>query len=434
MDFVIVAADTEKEPSDRLRSAGVNEFTIAGRRDEVGRWRPVAAYALLAASTQLLWLTFAPLTTASAHHYHVSETAIGWLAEIFPLFYVVLALPAGRLLDRGFHRWLGVGAVLTALGGLVRLAGADFAWALLGQLLVATGQPLVLNAVTKVAGEHLPPRLRPHGIAVGSAAIFAGMLLALILGTALGGHHIQALLELQAAFALVAALAVLYGLRRRAGAGAPEDEDVVAVPLFALREVWAQPNVRVLSGLLFLGFGVFIALTTWLQALLHNYRVSSTTAGTLLVGMVLAGAVGAAALPPIVVRRRAERRTVAVAVAVAVVGSLVLAFEHAVALDAVVLVAIGLMLLTLLPVILELSERRAGASAGTVTALMWLAGNAGGLVVAVLVAVLVHHPLAAFLALAVISLLATPLVAALATDSSSEETPLAAELATQTSG
>jgi hypothetical protein len=145
--------------------------------------------------------------------------------------------------------------------------------------------------------------------------------------------------------------------------------------------------------------------------------VSSTTAGTLLVGMVLAGAVGAAALPPLVVRRRAERRTVGTAVAVAVAGSLLLAFEHAVAVDAVALVAIGLLLLTLLPVILELSERRAGASAGTVTALMWLAGNAGGLV-----------------ALAAISLLATPLVAALSTEAAGEETPLQVELAAQTSG
>jgi predicted MFS family arabinose efflux permease len=395
----------------------VSEFTSVGRGDEVRRWRPVAAYALLAAATQLLWLTFAPLTTASAHHYHVSENAIGWLAEIFPLFYVVLAIPAGRLLDRSFHRWLGVGAVLTALGGLARLIGADFGWALLGQFLVAVGQPLVLNAVTKVAGEHLPPRLRPHGIAIGSAAVFVGMLLALLLGTLFGGHHIAALLELQAAFGLLAAAAMLYELRRRAGAVAAAGQSApVAVRVVALREVWAERNVRVLGGLLFLGFGVFIALTTWLQALLHNYRVSSNTAGALLVGMVLAGAIGAGALPPLVVRRRAERRTVGAAVAVAAVGALLLAFEHAVVVDAVVLMAIGLLLLTLLPVILELSERNAGASAGTVTALMWLAGNAGGLVVTVLVALLVHHPLPAFVALAVISLFATPLVFALSTD------------------
>ena len=410
----------------------MSDFTAVGRREEVSRWRPVAAYALLAAATQLLWLTFAPLTTASAHHYHVSETAIGWLAEIFPLLYVVLAIPAGRCLDRAFHRWLAIGACLTAVGGLVRLIAPDFAWALLGQLLVACGQPLVLNAVTKVAGEHLPRHLRPHGIAIGSAAVFVGMLLALVLGTIFGGAHIGALLQVQAAFAVIAAAGMLYELRRRASAAAGGDA-AVAVRLLALREVWGERNVRVLSGLLFLGFGVFIALTTWLQALLHNYRVSSTTAGTLLVGMVLAGALGAALLPPLVVRRRAERRMVGAAVAVSAVGGLLLAFEHAVALDAVVLVAIGLLLLTLLPVILELSERRAGESAGTVTALLWLAGNAGGLAVTVIVALLVHHPTPAFLVLAVVSLLAVPLVLALSTASAGAEAPRPVELAAQPS-
>jgi predicted MFS family arabinose efflux permease len=310
---------------------------------------------------------------------------------------VVLALPAGRLLDRSFHRWLAVGAGLTALGGLARLIAPDFAWALLGQLLVAVGQPLVLNAVTKVAGEHLPARLRPHGIAVGSAGIFLGMLLALTLGTLFGGAHLAALLDLEAAFAVVAAAALLFEMRH-SGAGEGDEPDV-ALGVVALREVWADRNVRVLCGLLFIGFGAFVALTTWLQALLHNYRISSSTAGGLLVGMVLAGAIGAAVVPPFIVSRNAERSMVAGAVIVTVV-----------------LVAIGFLLLTLLPVILELSERRAGASAGTVTALLWLAGNAGGLVIAVLVAVLVHHPTPAFLALALVSLCAAPLVLVLSTD------------------
>ncbi len=392
----------------------VSAVVGVGTADDLRRWRPVAAYAMLAAATQLLWLTFAPLTTASAHHYHVSETAIGWLAEIFPLFYVVLALPAGRLLDRAFHRWLAVGAGLTALGGLARLIAPDFAWALLGQLLVAVGQPLVLNAVTKVAGEHLPARLRPHGIAVGSAGIFLGMLLALTLGTLFGGAHLEALLDLEAAFAVVAAGALLFEMRHHSAGEA--DEPDVALGVVALREVWADRNVRVLCGLLFIGFGAFVALTTWLQALLANYRISSATAGGLLVGMVLAGAIGAAVVPPLVVSRNAERSMVAGAVIVTVSGASLLAFEHVVAIDAVVLVAIGFLLLTLLPVILELSERRAGASAGTVTALLWLAGNAGGLVIAVLVAVLVHHPTPAFLALALVSLCAVPLVLALSTD------------------
>ena len=65
----------------------------------------------------MLWLTFTPITTPSAHHYGVSVNDIGWLAEIFPLLYVLLAVPAASLLDRWFRPTLAVGALLTAVGG-----------------------------------------------------------------------------------------------------------------------------------------------------------------------------------------------------------------------------------------------------------------------------------------------------------------------------
>ena len=64
------------------------------------RWGTVAAYAAVAAANQLLWLTYAPITTATAEHFGVSEAAVGWLSQVFPLLYVVLAIPAGLALDR----------------------------------------------------------------------------------------------------------------------------------------------------------------------------------------------------------------------------------------------------------------------------------------------------------------------------------------------
>ncbi|HEX3363201.1 MAG TPA: MFS transporter [Solirubrobacterales bacterium] len=141
-----------------------------------------SAYSLVAAATQILWLTFAPIDTSAAHHYGVSTDAIGWLAEIFPLLYVVLALPAGRLLDAGFRPALAGGAGLVALGGVLRLGGQTFAWAIAGQVAVAVAQPLILNAVGELAADYLPVEDRPAGIAVGAGAGFAGMLIALVLG------------------------------------------------------------------------------------------------------------------------------------------------------------------------------------------------------------------------------------------------------------
>lgn len=64
---------------------------LAGRAG----WYVVVAYSLACAATQILWLSYAPITNESARHYGVSVGAIGWLSEIFPLLYVLLAIPAG---------------------------------------------------------------------------------------------------------------------------------------------------------------------------------------------------------------------------------------------------------------------------------------------------------------------------------------------------
>ena len=100
-----------------MKPAPVARGPLAAR----DRWSVIATYALVGAANQMLWLTFTPITTPAAHHYGVSVNDIGWLAEIFPLLYVVLAVPAASLLDRWFRPALAAGAVLTAIGGVVRL-------------------------------------------------------------------------------------------------------------------------------------------------------------------------------------------------------------------------------------------------------------------------------------------------------------------------
>jgi predicted MFS family arabinose efflux permease len=367
----------------------------------------VIAYAALSAANQMLWLTYTPITTDAAHHYGVSTGAIGWLAEIFPLLYVVLAVPAGRLIDQRMPLWLGVGAALTAAGGLLRLAGDSYVLVLAGQVLVAVAQPLVLNAVTKVSGSYLRERDRASGIAMSSAGIFAGMVLALVLGAALGPHRLGTLLIVQAGIAVVAA-ALLCGALRRPGAHV--EPAASAVPL---RRVWADRYLRRLTGLICLGFGVFIALTTWLQTLLEPAGVSDTAAGYLLLAMVLAGVAGSAVLPPVIARRGAASGFVLLSVFASCAGLVVLAAAPGVGTGLVVLIVVGLLLLTDLPVVLQLVERRAGPAGGTATALVWLAGNGAGLVAALAVQALVHSPAAAFTLLAAVLLLGVPLLRSL---------------------
>lgn len=372
-------------------------------------WAVVATYAAVAGASQLLWLTYAPVTTAAARHYGVSVSAIGWLANVFPLLYVVLAVPAGVALDRRPRGALGFGVLLTAGGGVLRLGGDGYAWALAGQLLVAVAQPFVLNAITGVVGV-LPQRSRPTGLAVGSGGLFLGMVVALGSGAAVGGDHLPALLRVQAVLGVVAAAAFLLAARtapRAAPAPTGEATD--------LREVWADVVLRRVAVLAFLGFGVFIALTTWLQALLEPRGVSESAAGTLITVAVAVGALGSMAVSVALEGRTAgpiEVPVLRTALVGAVIGTLLLTVAPGLALSAVGTVLTVLAMLTALPWLLALCERRAERSVASATAVVWLAGNLGGLTVAVLVGALVDQPAAAFLLLGVVALAALPLVRA----------------------
>lgn len=371
-------------------------------------WPTIAAFASVCAGTQLLWLTYAPIDTSSAHYYGVSTSAVGWLAEIFPLLYVVLAIPAGRLLDSHFRPSLLAGGGLMAAGGLLRLGGPTFAWAMAGQLAVAIAQPIVLSAIGKVSADYLPADRRPTGIAVASAGSFAGMLLALVLAPTLGAHgHIERLLVVQAALAVLAAAALALTLRRPARAS----EESAALEGGAARALWALPAMRTLCGLAFVGFGVFVAVATWLQTLLEPSGISEQSAGVLLVAMVVTGIAGCVVLPPLLARRGAERSFMRAAVLTSALGSAALGAFSALGPRAGVIAVMGFVMLPALPVILTAAERLAGPAEGTAGAIIWMAGNLGGLVVALIVQALVDAPLAAFLAMAAVSLLGVPLAA-----------------------
>jgi predicted MFS family arabinose efflux permease len=370
-----------------------------------GRWGPIVAFALVGAATQLVWLNFAGVTSVAAERYGVSENAIGWLAQVFPLLYVVLAIPAGLILDKWFRAGLIAGAVLTALGAVLRLVGDDYSWLLIGQLVASIAQPLVLNAVTGITGRYLAEKDRPTGIAAGTASIFAGMVIAFLLSAVLAdSNDLPTMLVVTAIFSVLAALILVAALRKpgeHKGNHHRPDRS-------ALRIAWSDPLIRRLCVLAIFPFGVFVAMTTFAQALLEPAGVGGGTASTILLINVVAGVIGSAVVPVLVVRHKAESALLVASLSATSLACVALALAPGVVTGFVAITLIGFLLLPALPIVLELVERRTGEAEGTAAGLIWMAGNLGGLLVAIAVGLLVDHPLAAFLVMAAVALIAVP--------------------------
>lgn len=372
------------------------------------RWLVILAYGLLAAATQALLVNYAPVTHDAARHFGVSVAAIGWLSQVFPLIYVLLAIPVGLILDRFFIPALGIGAVLTVAGAFLRLVADNYHWALIGQSVAALGQPFVLNGITGLAVVYLAKKDRTTGIALASAATFGGMFVGYLLGACMPGErHIHTLTLVTAMIAMDAGFAflgALYFIRPLAGA----DAIPATNGLRAIRAAFGNRHLRRLCAVVVIPMGTFIALATYAQPLLEPAGVSETSAGLILAITLIIGVIGCSVVPVLAEKLGKEVQLMGAGIAVTAGACLHLAIIPSTAMAWIMLLGIGFALLPALPIVLALTEKHAPEAEGTAAGLIWLAGNLGGVVVAVVVGILVNHAALAFVVLAGVTSLALP--------------------------
>lgn len=378
-------------PESGAEQGAVEAATVPGR----GRWNALAAFALLVVTTQVLWLTFASITEQSQAQLGVSEGAIGDLAVINPAMFVLLAIPTGRWLDRRYQHALTAGALFTAGGALLRLVDpTSYAWVFAGQAVMSVGQPLVVNASTKIAARYFPPKEQTTAISVASGAQFVGILFAVLTSAWFvdqGGFRL--LLGVHAGLAVLAAAGVLWSLR------------LPSYPTDVPHKVslgWLRHDATTwkLAALLFVGFGAYNGLATWLDSIMTDFGHTGV-AGGIIAGMTLAGIGGAAVLPGFAAARDKRQFVCVTTTLLLALVLLAATVVHSPILIGMGLAVAGFFLLGNLPVVLDWSEIHVGPErAGTTTGLLLLFGNLGGVFVVLTVQAAIGSPEAALTVLA----------------------------------
>jgi MFS family permease len=348
------------------------------------RWVVLLAFMTVVAVNQLLWITFAAITTQSMQFYGVSDLSIGILSLSFLIVYIFVSFPASWTIDTyGVRMGVGIGAVLTGAFGLMRgLVANNYTWVLVAQIGIAIGQPFVLNAVTTIAARWFPMEERATASGLGSLAIYLGILVGLALTPylvlrwglpgALNGYGIVS--------AVAMILFFLFGRERPPTPPCPPEQEARSLAVEGLSKMVRQRDFIYLLVIFFVGLGAFNAITTWIEQILSPRGFSAVQAGDAGGVMIFGGILGAVVIPLFSDRIRKRVPFIMLAIAGATIGLAGLTYVTSYALLLVFSFLFGFFLLSAGPVGFQYgAEITYPAPEGTSNGMLILMGQISGI-------------------------------------------------------
>ncbi|RLC71894.1 MAG: MFS transporter [Chloroflexi bacterium] len=253
------------------------------------------------AVNQLLWITFAPITSSAAGYYGVSDLSIGLLSMCFMIVYIFVSIPASWAIDTyGIRVAVGIGVALTGVFGLLRgLLATNYTWVLVAQIGIAIGQPFILNAVTKVAARWFPIRERATASGMGSLAMYLGIVAGMVLTPYLTlQSSISSTLIAYGVVSVIAIVIFFAVVRERPPTPpCPSEQEERSLVFDGLRQMLRQRDFALLMVVFFVGLGVFNGVTTWIEEIVSPRGFSITQAG-IVGGLMVGGSIiGAVVIP-----------------------------------------------------------------------------------------------------------------------------------------
>ena len=354
-----------------------------------------------------MWLNYAPITSQVQNIMHVSEFQVVLLAMMFPLLYIPVSIPAGMIIDRkGWHYAVMVGAVITTGFSFLRLFTGNYALVLIGMIGIAIGQPFVLNAITKMTSTWFPTREAAMATGIATLSLFIGMLVAQAatpaLLTALGEN--QSGLRMLVLIYSLASLAglTLFAIFARAKPPRPPkrtereiQEEGAVINWSSVGRIFSIYDFRILCVIIFIGNGAFVGILQLLEKIMQPKHVSTGAAGNIGAVMVFAGMVGCIIIPALSDRVRKRKPFIVIAAVVAILGLFFFSAMKGhgvyglnpggVAPFFIIGGIIGIFLFAAYPLLLTFAEECTGHGlTGTATAILLLLGNAGGVIITLL--------------------------------------------------
>ena len=201
---------------------------------------------------------------------------------IYMLMYILFTIPASWVIDKyGAKRSVLIGAVITAVFGLIRYAFSDvFVVVLVTQIFIAIGQPFLINISTKIPANWFPVEERSTASGILVMAQYLGfivpMALSPILATSLG---ITPMLGIYAIIACASMVLVLIFLKEKPATPPGPEAEREDISLISMKKLIKNSSFNKVLVISFIAMGMFNTLLSMIEKILTPRGISFENAG-----------------------------------------------------------------------------------------------------------------------------------------------------------
>ncbi|GAB6109805.1 MFS transporter [Fusibacter bizertensis] len=265
------------------------------------RWVILAAIFPMIISTEMMWLTLAPVSSMARDFYGVSSLSVDMLSMSYMIMFILFSVPASWVVDRfGYRHSLIIGALLTSFFGVARAFFSDnFTLVITAQFLIAIGQPFLLNISTKVPANWFPANERSTAAGILTMAQYVGFAVPMLLSPILAeSKGIPYVLEVFAIFAVVSAVISIVFTKEKPliappGPQLPKED----LSIRYVKKLFKNRAYLTVLTVCFISIGIFNTVLTLIETILLPRGITSAEAGVIGGVFVVAGVVGAVLLP-----------------------------------------------------------------------------------------------------------------------------------------
>jgi len=331
----------------------------------------------------MLWLNFAPILTVVQEKYGVSEIMANSLLLVFPIAYVILGVPAGLLIDKkGYRLVISLAAIFMSISAGLRIFDSSFWMVFAGQVGIAVSQPFIVNGISKLVADWYEKQHRALANGLGTVGLIIGMAFSMAITPALiQGTEIHNAMII---FAIITAATSLFFILVARETGASMGM-ATAGSWSEIGTLLKQRNLVLIFIVSFLALGFFNSFTNWIDLILAQQGFNTDQVGLIGGLMILSGIFGSAIIPSLsdVAQRRKPFLIGCGIMATILVYPLARGNNETIAI--ILACLFGALVLPAFALLLTMSEEDAGPEkAGAATGFLMLAGNAGTVIITVL--------------------------------------------------